>query len=55
MEVTVEGAKMIIEISQLTKTYGMGATLVKALRGISLKIHKGEFVAIVNVYPALSA
>lgn len=44
----MESAKTIIEISQLTKTYGMGATSVKALRGISLKIHKGEFVAIMG-------
>lgn len=38
----------VIEIDNITKTYGAGATLVEAVRGISLKIHEGEFVAIMG-------
>jgi putative ABC transport system ATP-binding protein len=40
--------KTIIEIDNLTKTYGTGVTLVKALHGISLKIQQGEYVAIMG-------
>lgn len=36
----------VISISNLTKTYVMGETQVEALRGVSLQIEQGEFVAI---------
>ena len=44
----MKDAKVIIEIDNLTKVYGVGETCVKALRGISLSIQEGEFVAIMG-------
>jgi putative ABC transport system ATP-binding protein len=38
----------IVEIENLTKAYVMGHTEVHALRGVSLTIHEGEYVAIVG-------
>ena len=38
----------MIEISDVTKTYQMGSVEVNALRGVSLKIEKGEFVSIMG-------
>jgi putative ABC transport system ATP-binding protein len=38
----------IIKVENLHKIYEMGDTKVHALRGISLKIHGGEFVAIMG-------
>lgn len=38
----------VIAISGLTKTYKMGETAVHALRGISLTIKEGEYVAIIG-------
>lgn len=38
----------LIEITDLTKVYVMGATEVHALRGVSLAIGEGEYVAIVG-------
>ncbi|MEG0266976.1 MAG: ABC transporter ATP-binding protein [Bacilli bacterium] len=35
-----------IKIENLTKTYGKGETLIRALDGINLQIESGEFVAI---------
>lgn len=44
----MQNKNTIIEIDNITKTYGAGATLVEAVRGISLKIQEGEFVAIMG-------
>src|SRR5262245_20282094 len=38
----------LIRITNLTKTYSVGETAVEALRGVSLAVDAGEFVAIVG-------
>ncbi len=38
----------LIELKNITKTYGVGAAAFQALRGINLSIQKGEFVAIMG-------
>jgi len=38
----------ILKVEHLTKTYGKGNTLVKALDDISFSVEKGQFVAIVG-------
>lgn len=39
---------VIIELKDVWKTYEMGDTKVHALRGLNLKVHKGEFLAVVG-------
>ncbi len=39
---------VIIEVREVQKTYKMGKMEVRALRGVSLDIHHGEFVAIMG-------
>jgi putative ABC transport system ATP-binding protein len=39
---------VIIEVEGLTKTYQIGDVAVHALRGVDLRIRKGEFVAIIG-------
>ena len=41
-------SKIIIETRNLVKTYKVGDMEVNALKGINLKIHEGEFVAIMG-------
>ncbi len=38
----------ILEVKNLTKTYGKGNTTVTALNGVSFSVDKGEFVAIIG-------
>jgi putative ABC transport system ATP-binding protein len=38
----------VIEISEMTKSYQMGETAVHALRGVSVTIRSGEYVAIIG-------
>jgi ABC-type lipoprotein export system ATPase subunit len=38
----------VIEVRDLTKTYVLGDNEVRALRGVSLTIERGEFVAIMG-------
>lgn len=45
---TQRKAEPVIEIEQLTKIYHMGGNEVQALRGVSLSIEAGEYVAIVG-------
>jgi putative ABC transport system ATP-binding protein len=38
----------VIRVEQLTKNYYLGRTIVPALRGVSLEVMKGEFVALMG-------
>jgi putative ABC transport system ATP-binding protein len=38
----------VLDIRTVTKTYGAGDTLVRALRGVSLRVERGEYVAIMG-------
>lgn len=38
----------ILKVEHLSKTYGKGDTLVKALDDVSFKVEKGEFVAVIG-------
>ena len=38
----------IVQINQMTKVYQMGEMEVRALRGVSLTIHSGEYVAVMG-------
>lgn len=38
----------LIEVEQLTRTYELGDVVVHALRGVSLRVERGEFVAIMG-------
>jgi putative ABC transport system ATP-binding protein len=40
--------RALIEVSQVTKTYQLGTVAVHALRGVSLQIERGEYVAIMG-------
>ena len=42
------GNGWLIDVRDLTKVYGEGAAAVEALRGVSLRVHPGEFVAIMG-------
>jgi putative ABC transport system ATP-binding protein len=42
------GPTPVIELSQVSKVYGEGEGEVRALRGIDLRIHSGEFVAVMG-------
>ncbi|MDX6494412.1 MAG: putative transport system ATP-binding protein [Gaiellales bacterium] len=38
----------VIKVTDLCKSYQMGTQVVHALRGVSLEIHRGEFVAVMG-------
>lgn len=44
-------APPLIDAQALTKAYAMGGQTVHALRGVSLQIDAGEFVAIIRDCP----
>ena len=44
----MSGGEWAIEIENLTRTYDMGAEKVHALRGVSVKIRRGEFWAVMG-------
>jgi putative ABC transport system ATP-binding protein len=41
-------ALAILSVMNLVKTYGVGNTVVSALRGVSFDVKKGEFVAVIG-------
>ncbi len=41
-------SEALIRIEAVTKTYQLGKTMVPALRGVSLDLHRGEFTALVG-------
>ncbi|GAB3825557.1 ABC transporter ATP-binding protein [Kribbella italica] len=41
-------ADALIEIREVSKTYGAGETAVHALRGVSLRVHAGDYVAVMG-------
>jgi len=43
-----KGRETLIELAGITRTYGMGAATVYALRGIDLRILRGEFLAVMG-------
>jgi len=43
-----ERSEFAIELTDLTKTYAMGTVKVRALRGVNLKVRRGEIVSIVG-------
>lgn len=44
----LENDKVVLEAKNVWKVYGKGDNQVEALRGVNLKINRGEFVAIVG-------
>jgi putative ABC transport system ATP-binding protein len=45
---TARRAHPVIQIDDLVRTYAMGRARVRALRGVSLRIERGEYVAIMG-------
>ncbi len=43
-----KGSEPLIKLLGITRTYGMGAATVHALRGIDLRILRGEFLAVMG-------
>ena len=43
-----QGSPLVVKVDGVTKVYGQGETAVHALRGVSLEIAQGEFVAIMG-------
>jgi putative ABC transport system ATP-binding protein len=47
LDIRPHGA-VVIEIENITKRYIMGQETVHALRGVSLRIHRNEYIAIMG-------
>ena len=47
-ETNAENGVPLIELRGVTKTYGTGGAAVQALRGVDLRIDRGEFVAVMG-------
>src|SRR5579864_29101 len=45
---TVAGSKPVIRLENVFKTYDLGEIQVQALRGVSLQVREGEFVAVMG-------
>jgi putative ABC transport system ATP-binding protein len=46
--VTESAGPLVIDIENITKEYVMGEEVVRALRGVSLRIHRNEYLAIMG-------
>ena len=46
--VTGSAGPLVIDIENITKEYVMGEEVVRALRGVSLRIHRNEYLAIMG-------
>ena len=42
------GSRPVIDLRQVTKTYGSGDTAVRAVRGVDLLVERGEYVAVMG-------
>ncbi len=47
-QVLATGVGPVIQVTDVSKTYELGGIAVRALRGVSLKIERGEYVAIMG-------
>ena len=45
---TITTTMPIVDVRNLTKTYSVGRTRIRALQGISLRVYQGEFVAVMG-------
>ena len=48
MNAAKEESAPLIELRGVTKTYGVGSAAMQALRGVDLRIRRGEFVAVMG-------
>ena len=48
LRITRPNGPLVIDIRGLTREYTMGDTVIKALRGIDLRIHRNEYLAIMG-------
>jgi putative ABC transport system ATP-binding protein len=46
--ITLRTAVPVLDVRAVTKTYGMGDTTVHALRGVSLTVRRGDYVAVMG-------
>ncbi len=44
----IAGAPVVVHCKGVTKTYGAGATAVRALRGVDIDVHRGELMMLVG-------
>lgn len=48
MKTAINNSKKVIEIKNITKYYQMGEEIIRALNGVSIDIHKNEYVALMG-------
>ncbi|MFB7619350.1 ABC transporter ATP-binding protein, partial [Kitasatospora sp. NPDC056181] len=45
---TRNATQPVLHLDRVTRVHGQGAAEVQALRGVDLKVHPGEFVAVMG-------